>query len=167
MMVSSALILQPRSSTDAAEFGNYIGGDLDSDDEEEFEVGQTSAAGPSSSAAPAPTGGDFAPLEGFDEDEDMDDDDEARGMEMTLHGVDGESRPRNNSDQLGTAGNQVVLHEDKRYYATAKEVYGEDVETMVQEEDAQLLTEPIVAPIKVRSFTVQEKDLPTTRFDRK
>ena len=67
----------------------------------------------------------------------------------------------------GTAGNQVVLHEDKRYYATAAEVYGEDVEAMVQEEDAQVLTEPIVAPVKVRSFTVQEKGLPVTRFDRK
>jgi len=61
----------------------------------------------------------------------------------------------------------VVLHEDKRYYATAAETYGEDVETMVQEEDAQLLTEPIVAPIKVRNYTLQEKGLPTTRFDRK
>ena len=61
----------------------------------------------------------------------------------------------------------MVLHEDKRYYATAAEVYGEDVEAMVQEEDAQLLTEPIVAPVKVRNFTVQEKGLPVTRFDRK
>lgn len=60
-----------------------------------------------------------------------------------------------------------MLHEDKRYYATANEVYGEDVEAMVQEEDAQPLTEPIVAPVKKRKFTVQEKDLPTTRFDRK
>lgn len=38
---------------------------------------------------------------------------------------------------------------------------------MVQEEDLQPLSEPIVAPIKVRSFAVQEKGLPTTRFDRK
>jgi U5 small nuclear ribonucleoprotein component len=60
-----------------------------------------------------------------------------------------------------------VLHEDKKYYATAAETYGEDVETMVQEEDLQPLTEPIVAPVKVRAFTVQEKDLPETRFDRK
>jgi U5 small nuclear ribonucleoprotein component len=60
-----------------------------------------------------------------------------------------------------------VLHEDKQYYATAAETYGEDVEAMVQEEDAQPLTEPIVAPIKNRRFTVQEKNLPTTRFDRK
>lgn len=60
-----------------------------------------------------------------------------------------------------------MLHEDKRYYASAADTYGEDVETMVQEEDMQTLAEPIVAPIKVRAFTVQEKGLPTTRFDRK
>lgn len=67
----------------------------------------------------------------------------------------------------GTAGNQVVLHEDKKYYATAAETYGEDVETLVQEEDTQLITEPIVAPIKNQQFTVQEKDLPVTRYDKK
>ena len=35
----------------------------------------------------------------------------------------------------------IVLHEDKRYYQTALEVYGEDVETIVQEEDAQVIIE--------------------------
>jgi U5 small nuclear ribonucleoprotein component len=50
--------------------------------------------------------------------------------------------------------NQVVLHEDKKYYSTALEVYGEGVETLVQEEDAQPLTEPIVKPIKLRRFQV-------------
>lgn len=62
--------------------------------------------------------------------------------------------------------NQIVLHEDKKYYPTAEETYGPDVETLVQEEDTQLLTEPIVQPIKVRKFTVEEKDMPVTRFDR-
>jgi U5 small nuclear ribonucleoprotein component len=36
----------------------------------------------------------------------------------------------------------------------------------VQEEDAQPLTEPIIAPIKVRKWTVEEKDMPETRFDK-
>lgn len=62
--------------------------------------------------------------------------------------------------------NQVVLHEDKKYYPTAQEVYGEDVETMVQEEDAQPLSEPIVAPVKVRKWAVEEKGLPETRYDK-
>ena len=62
--------------------------------------------------------------------------------------------------------NAVVLHEDKQYYHTAEEVYGPDVETMVQEEDAQPLSEPIIAPIKVRKWTIEEKDMPQTRFDK-
>lgn len=35
---------------------------------------------------------------------------------------------------------QIVLHEDKKYYPSAEEVYGPDVETIVQEEDTQALT---------------------------
>ena len=35
---------------------------------------------------------------------------------------------------------EVVLHEDKKYYPTAEEVYGPEVETIVQEEDTQPLT---------------------------
>ncbi|RKP24578.1 P-loop containing nucleoside triphosphate hydrolase protein, partial [Syncephalis pseudoplumigaleata] len=58
----------------------------------------------------------------------------------------------------------LVLHEDKKYYPTAEEVYGEGVETLVQEEDTQLLSEPIVQPVKVKSFTLSEKDLPTTAY---
>lgn len=62
--------------------------------------------------------------------------------------------------------NAVVLHEDKQYYPTAQQVYGEDVETMVQEEDAQPLTQPIIAPVEVKKFTIQEADLPPVHFDR-
>jgi U5 small nuclear ribonucleoprotein component len=62
--------------------------------------------------------------------------------------------------------NAVILHEDKQYYPSASEVYGEGVETLVQEEDAQPLTEPIIAPIKVRKWTVEEKGMPETRFDK-
>ncbi|WVF69346.1 hypothetical protein IAT40_004122 [Kwoniella sp. CBS 6097] len=138
------------STEDYDEFGNYIGGDLESDDESDVDVAPSA---PAASYAPGPSGGQsYAPLEGLeDDDEEMEED---TGMELTLHGVD------------GTAGNQVILHEDKKYYATAEETYGEDVEAMVQEEDLQPLSEPIVAPIKVKSFTVQEKGLPETRFDR-
>ena len=34
---------------------------------------------------------------------------------------------------------QVVLHEDKKYYPTAEETFGEGTEALVQEEDAQPL----------------------------
>lgn len=46
---------------------------------------------PAASSAPGPSGqtGGYAPLEGLeDEDEEMEED---MGMEMTLHGVDGQS----------------------------------------------------------------------------
>lgn len=62
--------------------------------------------------------------------------------------------------------NAVVLHEDKQYYPTAEQVYGAGVETMVQEEDAQPLSQPIIAPVVQKKFTVQEVDLPPVRFER-
>lgn len=45
-------------------------------------------------------------------------------------------------------------------------MYGQDVETLVHEEDTQPLTEPIVAPVKSRKWVVEEKDMPETRFDK-
>ncbi|WVQ80717.1 hypothetical protein IAT38_002822 [Cryptococcus sp. DSM 104549] len=141
------------STEDYDEFGNYIGGDLDSDDESD--VSDVPAVAAPSAPGPSAASGSYAPLEGLeDEDEDMEDGEGAGGMDLQLYGVD------------GTAGNQVVLHEDKKYYATAEETYGADVEAMVQEEDLQPLSEPIVAPIKNKAFTIQEKGLPETRFDR-
>jgi len=62
--------------------------------------------------------------------------------------------------------NAVILHEDKQYYPTAQQVYGPDVETMVEEEDAQPLTEPIIAPVKQKKFVIQEADLPPVHFSR-
>ena len=62
--------------------------------------------------------------------------------------------------------NAVILHEDKQYYPSAQDVYGVDVETLVQEEDAQPLSEPIIAPVKVRKWNIEEKDMPETRVDK-
>jgi U5 small nuclear ribonucleoprotein component len=62
--------------------------------------------------------------------------------------------------------NAVVLHEDKQYYPTAQQVYGADVETMVQEEDTQSLAQPIIAPVVQKKFTIQEADLPQVYFSR-
>ena len=68
-------------------------------------------------------------------------------------------------DEDGPA-NAVILHEDKQYYPTAQQVYGPDVETMVQEEDAQPLTQPIIAPVARKKFQVQETDLPPVFYSR-
>jgi 116 kDa U5 small nuclear ribonucleoprotein component len=62
--------------------------------------------------------------------------------------------------------NAVILHEDKQYYPTAQQIYGPDVETMVQEEDAQPLTQPIIAPVTQKKFQVQETDLPPVFYSR-
>ncbi|TGZ79772.1 P-loop containing nucleoside triphosphate hydrolase protein [Ascodesmis nigricans] len=62
--------------------------------------------------------------------------------------------------------NAVILHEDKQYYPTAEQTYGADVEALVQEEDAQPLSEPIIAPVTVKKFNIEEADLPTTHFSR-
>ena len=62
--------------------------------------------------------------------------------------------------------NAVVLHEDKQYYPTAQQIYGPDVETLVQEEDTQTLQQPIVQPVEHKKFTVEEEDLPSVYFDR-
>ncbi|KAI1090348.1 P-loop containing nucleoside triphosphate hydrolase protein [Rostrohypoxylon terebratum] len=63
--------------------------------------------------------------------------------------------------------NAVILHEDKQYYPSAEQVYGPDVEILVEEEDAQPLSEPIVAPVDVKKFSIEEEDLPPVHFDRK
>ncbi|KAK6050506.1 GTP-binding domain protein [Cooperia oncophora] len=109
------------------EFGNYIGPELGSDDEENE---------------------DDVPLAG-DADEEAEEADDQEEMED-----DAEEIPQN----------QIVLHEDKKYYATALEVYGENVETIVQEEDAQPLTEPIIKPVTQRKFQSVEHNLPETVY---
>lgn len=58
------------------------------------------------------------------------------------------------------------MHEDKQYYPTAQQVYGAGVETLVEEEDAQPLTQPIIAPVQKKKFVIQEADLPPVHFAR-
>lgn len=58
-----------------------------------------------------------------------------------------------------------MLHEDKRYYPTAMEIYGQDVETIVQEEDAQPLDKPLIEPVKRMKFQLKEQDLPQTTYN--
>ncbi|KAL4902486.1 hypothetical protein BDW74DRAFT_157873 [Aspergillus multicolor] len=62
--------------------------------------------------------------------------------------------------------NAVILHEDKQYYPSAQQIYGEDVETLVQEEDAQPLSEPIIAPVTQKKFSIEESELPPVFFSR-
>jgi len=143
------------SFEDYDEFGNYIGADLDSDDEENI---------PENQFQDEPV---TRPLEGYEDVKMQEVDD------MALMEVDGVLRPSPNYPEgflISTkepSHRAVILHEDKQYYPSAEDVYGPGVETLVQEEDAQPLSEPIIAPIKIRKWTVEEKDMPETRFDKR
>ncbi|XP_033913934.1 116 kDa U5 small nuclear ribonucleoprotein component isoform X1 [Acipenser ruthenus] len=107
------------------EFGNYIGPELDSDEEDDLDRDARDA----------------------DEQEDEDEEEEPVDQDEEHSGM------------------EVVLHEDKKYYPTAEEVYGPEVETIVQEEDTQPLTEPIIKPVKTKKFTLMEQELPSTVYD--
>lgn len=67
-------------------------------------------------------------------------------------------------EEEGPSVNAVVLHEDKKYYASAEEVYGPDVEALVMEEDAQPLEVPIVAPVRAKKIETLEAQPLLTRF---
>uniref|UniRef100_K3WMC9 Tr-type G domain-containing protein n=1 Tax=Globisporangium ultimum (strain ATCC 200006 / CBS 805.95 / DAOM BR144) TaxID=431595 RepID=K3WMC9_GLOUD len=131
------------------EFGNYIGPELRSSDEEE-------SGSESESERSARD----------DAESDEDDDDENRrlygydrdDLETSRH-ID--SMVLHNSEMEDD--NAIVLHEDKKYYPDAHEVYG-DAETLVMEEDAQTIETPIIEPVKIKSFSVLEKEIPKTTY---
>ena len=113
------------------EFGNYIGPEIEYDREsEEEEVDDE--------------------LPGRTEDEEA--------------GSDAEREPGGSNGWLTTTDhdidmeNQVVLAEDKKYYPTAEEVYGEEVETLVMDEDELPLEQPIIKPVKNLKFELGVKD---------
>ena len=107
--------------------------------------------GEAASSDGASSEGDGGPSYVYDEDsEPADDTNDQQLMEID---VDGPS-------------NSVILHEDKQYYPTAAQIYGPDVEALVQEEDAQPLTQPIIAPVQQKKFQVQEADLPPVFYSR-
>ncbi|XVF32129.1 hypothetical protein REPUB_Repub17cG0055500 [Reevesia pubescens] len=50
------------------------------------------------------------------------------------------------------------MAEDQKYYSTAEEVYGEDVETLVMGENEQPFEQPIIKPVKNIKSEVGVKD---------
>lgn len=58
----------------------------------------------------------------------------------------------------------IVLHEDKKFYPSAEEVYGPETETMVQDEDTQPLEKPIIAPIREKWWDLSEVEIPETTY---
>ncbi|OLL25470.1 U5 small nuclear ribonucleoprotein component [Neolecta irregularis DAH-3] len=112
------------------EFGNYIGGAEDSDDEKALTLQQSKT--------------------------DVYLEEEPEDKQSNMHLMEVDDQP----------SNAVVLHEDKQYYPTAAQVFGADVEALVQEEDTQPLSEPVIKPIRIKKFAIEEKDLPPVHFSR-
>ncbi|KAJ1765058.1 hypothetical protein IW140_006497 [Coemansia sp. RSA 1813] len=135
------------------EFGNYIGPELASSSDEESDTGHEYEAE------------QREPEAMMDTDKiNQEDQDETSGDE---YGVARQPMAMVRRVDAAQQQNQIVLHENKKYYPDAEEVFGPGVEALVQEEDTQPLTEPIIAPIKVRKFQVnEEEELPETSYSK-
>ncbi len=105
------------------EFGNYLG-----DPHEPLQEGQ------------------YADGQEHDTDEDDANDEDEDGEAY------GEDREGNDEAHGREGGHAIVQYEDKMHYVSAAQLYGHDVETLVQDEDTQLLSEPIIAPLKTVRF---------------
>lgn len=115
------------------EFGNYIGPEIESDRDSDRE----------------------------DEDEELPDRDDVDEAASDGERENGASNGWLMSPDDVDMDNQVVLAEDKKYYPTAEEVYGEEVETLVMDEDEQPLEQPIIKPVKNLKFELGVKDSST------
>eukprot|EP01063_Lacrimia_lanifica_P035730 TRINITY_DN689_c0_g1_i1.p1 TRINITY_DN689_c0_g1~~TRINITY_DN689_c0_g1_i1.p1 ORF type:complete len:966 (+),score=430.56 TRINITY_DN689_c0_g1_i1:72-2969(+) len=61
------------------------------------------------------------------------------------------------ADMEEVGAGAVVLHEDKKFYPDADEVYGQGTEVIVGEEDTQTIEQPIIAPKVEKHFHTKEK----------
>lgn len=104
-------------------------------------------------------------LDSDDDDDDSDDSGDKDDVEKYPDYGGGDEDEAMEQEDEDASDMQVVLHEDKKYYPTPEEVYGPEVETIVQEEDTQPLTEPIIAPVKKKKFSMAEQDLPDTVYN--
>jgi U5 small nuclear ribonucleoprotein component len=123
------------------EFGNYIGPELDDSSDEDDDDDSDEEE-------------EQRRRRQQQEEDDDDDDDVASdvsheyGRGMIVERTSGAT----DADPI----NSIVLHEDKEHYASATEVFGEDVRTAVLDEDTHDLDTPIVAPVVTKTHVVEE-----------
>ena len=137
------------------EFGNYVGPDVDSEDDliEDDNVtrrrrGISSVEEEEEEEEDGDWGRRRGRKRGDGADEEMRGDDEDEDE-------DEENDEENEEEPTTTA---IVLAEDKKYYPSAREVYGEDTETLVETEDAQALEVPIIASANKKRFEIVSED---------
>jgi 116 kDa U5 small nuclear ribonucleoprotein component len=99
----------------------------------------------------------------FDESDEEDEDGEGGYEGQQSHASHGSELMKlnesNDMEIVTRTENRIVLHEDKKYYPDADEVYP-GVRTVVLDEDAQGLEEPIIKPIITKNFSVLEMEQP-------
>lgn len=127
------------------EFGNYVGPDLD-DSSSDDDSSDASSAGRDAPDDASDVSEDDISRDGGGRNQDGDE------QLLVLHDEGG--------DNLGLApgASAIVLHEDKVHYPSAEEVYGEGVRTAVLDEDTMDLDEPIVEPVKRKTFSLMRDE---------
>ena len=115
--------------------------------------------------------GNYIGPELSDDDSDSSAGDHSEGSDNEQDGAEGmetEDAPRMTTlDEVELSeATYIVLHEDKKYYPEASEVYGEETEINVEEEDSQPIEEPIIAPVKTKDFDLLETEFPTVSYTR-
>eukprot|EP01054_Gregarina_sp_Poly1_P004284 Gregarina_sp_Poly_1__4283@NODE_232_length_11105_cov_98_544211_g205_i0_p1_GENE_NODE_232_length_11105_cov_98_544211_g205_i0NODE_232_length_11105_cov_98_544211_g205_i0_p1_ORF_typecomplete_len1029_score172_03GTP_EFTU/PF00009_27/9e33EFTUD2/PF16004_5/1_1e29EFTUD2/PF16004_5/4_6e03EFG_IV/PF03764_18/4e21EFG_C/PF00679_24/4_4e17GTP_EFTU_D2/PF03144_25/7_9e12EFG_II/PF14492_6/3e10MMR_HSR1/PF01926_23/0_001SRPRB/PF09439_10/0_036GBP/PF02263_19/0_064_NODE_232_length_11105_cov_98_544211_g205_i039937079 len=98
-----------------------------------------------------------------DEEEEYDLEDEEEGVDSTEEPAVDAMKVVDTAKALVEAST-VVPHEEKQYYPSAEDVYA-GAEVLVQEEDTQPITEPIIAPARPNEFDLLERQLPETTFN--
>lgn len=58
-----------------------------------------------------------------------------------------------------------MQYEDKKVYQSQQEIYGDHVRVQVEDEDAQAVEEPLVAPISSSTISLAEETVPATVYE--
>jgi U5 small nuclear ribonucleoprotein component len=126
------------------EFGNYIGPALDSSDDDEGSDEEVSQEGTHGVVGEDNTSG------GGDE-------------RSAVSSIAADTAIVEGNEGVGEEGmieqDAIVLHEDKVHYPSAEEVYGSNVKTVVLDEDAMELKEPLVEPVKTKVVSLVQDNM--------
>jgi U5 small nuclear ribonucleoprotein component len=129
------------------EFGNYIGPELDSSDDDSSDgEGDENNSDDEQSRPDGAEVDDRSVVSGIDDQHEH----EHEHEHDTSMVIADESLANQSADPI----NAIVLHEDKEHYPSAEETFGEGVRTAVLDEDAMDLDQPIVEPVITKSHHV-------------
>eukprot|EP00505_MAST-04D_sp_SCG-Rhode-Island_P005427 Stramenopile-MAST_4_protein_5427 len=85
-------------------------------------------------------------------------------QEAYKHALSNTDLARMKEHEVVDCSTDIVLHEDKNYYASTLAVFGEGVEALTMEDDSQSASEPLVAPLKEKSFGYFEGKIPELKY---